>query len=135
MSKIVFIVFFIGFFQTPIGVDSLTQHFTLCPPNMALSEYVVPLPRPCRRHQQEIIHTCKAKFLSPSDALIKILFLFARLIQPHGVQFSGFSAARLTTPLLRRSTPSPTSLPFRVTNISSNRDWSLDRACNQHADN
>ena len=126
MSKVVFIIFFISFFLTPIGVDSLSQHFTLCYPNMAHSEYVVPLPRPCRRHQQEVMHICKAKILSPLDALIKIPVLFARLIQPHGVQFSGFSAARLTTPLLQQEYLPPTSLPFLVTNISSNRDRSSD---------
>ena len=55
MSKVVFIVFFICFFLTLNGVDSFTQHFTLYYPNMAHSEYVVPSPRPCRRHQQEVI--------------------------------------------------------------------------------
>ena len=72
MSKVVFIINFIGFFLTPIGVDSLSQHFTFCYPNIALSEYVLPLPHPCRWHQQEVIHICKAKILSPLDALIKI---------------------------------------------------------------
>ena len=39
---------------------------------MAHSEYVVPLPRPFRRHQQEVTHICKAKILCPLDTLIKI---------------------------------------------------------------
>ena len=72
MSKVVFIVFFISLFPTPNGVDFLTQHFIICYPKMAHSEYVMPLTRPCRRHQQEVIHTCKAKDLSPLDLLIKI---------------------------------------------------------------
>ena len=34
-----------------------------------------------------------------------------------------------------KSTASPTSLPFLVTNILSNRDRSLDQARNQHVEN
>ena len=127
MSKVVFIIFFISFFLTPIGVDFLSQHFTLCYPNMAHSEYVVPLPRPCRRHQQEVIYICKAKILSPLDALIKIpVFVCQTYTTAWSTIFWFLQQQNLRLFYFSRSTSPPTSLPFLVTNISSNRDRSSD---------
>ena len=73
MIKIMF--FFSIFFVVVLEnfyANSLTKQFTLCHPQLTQSEYSIPPPSPCVRHQQETIYKCSAKIFNPSDTLIQV---------------------------------------------------------------
>ena len=73
MIKVMFFfsIFFVVILQY-FYVNSLTQQFKLCHPQFTQSEYYIPPPHPCVRHQQETIHKCSAKIFNPSDTLIQV---------------------------------------------------------------